>query len=183
MRCSPPSLAYHNSEEEEPDEISVVVLSHTVCHEGAVVVEPEDALAARVAVLGPRNLRKKRAGDATRFREGGIHYSSISGRWQGQVKGSGRGQQTNHNRGLIFAIRALWLHKRSFGGEIHRTHAQIRRTIAIAPGRPCTAMGRSIHHSKKYRNINSESARNVGATGARIHLPFRRYTSCTAFRC
>ena len=72
MRCSPPSLAYHNSEEEEPDEISVVVLSHTVCHEGAVVVEPEDALAARVAVLGPRNLRKK--GPATRRSSGKVAY-------------------------------------------------------------------------------------------------------------
>lgn len=49
-------LTYHHGEKEEPDEISVVVLPHAVSHEGAVVVEPEDALAARVAVLGARGL-------------------------------------------------------------------------------------------------------------------------------
>lgn len=52
------SAAYHNSEKQEPDEISVVVLPDAVSHEWAVVVEPEDALAARVAVLGARSLGK-----------------------------------------------------------------------------------------------------------------------------
>lgn len=50
--------AHHDSEQEERNEIPVVILSHTVCHKGAVVVEPEGALAARVTVLGARNLSK-----------------------------------------------------------------------------------------------------------------------------
>ncbi len=55
----PSSLAHHDSEQEKPDEKPVVVLPHTVRHEGAVVVEPEDALPARVAVLGAGSLREE----------------------------------------------------------------------------------------------------------------------------
>ena len=43
--------AHHHGEKQEPDEVSVVLLPDAVSHEGAVVVEPQHALAARVAVL------------------------------------------------------------------------------------------------------------------------------------
>lgn len=45
------NFAHHDSARKEADEISVVVLPHAVRDEGAVVVEPHHALAARLAVL------------------------------------------------------------------------------------------------------------------------------------
>lgn len=64
-------MPHHDSARKEADEIPVVVLAHTVSDEGAVVVEPHHALAARLAVLCAWNLE---AGQASTAQQAETHY-------------------------------------------------------------------------------------------------------------
>ena len=119
---------YHHGERQEPHEIPVVVLAHAVGHKRAVVIEAQDALVTRVAMLRSRNLDdRSRAKMAVEVAVDGTLSS-----WRTSVKDSRQGQPS---KVTVKVIRQVSM---STTSAKYRSPAQPSRKVVkeIRQGRP-----------------------------------------------